>query len=69
VAPLPNPRAGRLWPTWELPASPASAEAEPQQEKVAKAGGTSDKEEVGRATWMLLRTIATQVLDLLPLYC
>jgi len=37
------------------------------QEKVAKAGGTSDKEEVGRATWMLLRTIVAQVLDLLPL--
>jgi len=38
------------------------------QEKVAKAAvAPVTKEEVGQATWMLLRTIATQVLDLLPL--
>ncbi|OEL32899.1 hypothetical protein BAE44_0006085 [Dichanthelium oligosanthes] len=66
IAPDAGPDDHRLRPLLSLSLSPPPTPTPPPEEKDAKAAPLT-KEEVGRATWMLLHTIAAQVLDLLPL--
>ncbi|KAF2937894.1 hypothetical protein DAI22_03g081300 [Oryza sativa Japonica Group] len=73
IAPDAAPDEARLRPLLSLslsppPTPPSPPPPPPEVLKKDSKAAPLTKEEVGRATWMLLHTIAAQVLDLLPLF-